>query len=574
MARILVVDDQEQGRAVLVSLLQYSGHELLEASDGGEALERARSERPDLVITDILMPKTDGWEFARALRSDPSICGTPVMFYSAVRVSPETRDAALACGVSHILSKPIEPEGVLALVEQALRGVPPGQQRNPSCSAETDLSDRIRVLSAKLWQKVQELESARAHLEERVAERTAALESANRELQDEISDRRLIENQLLQANQQLSARALDLEQRTREIHLLTEMSELLQACRDVNEAHQITGQFAERLFPSASGALYLVRDSDDTLESFASWGGQASALRQDFLNAECWALRRGHSHVVEDATTGPACGHMNAEKLSGYLCVPMMTQGRAVGVLHISWSENNLPHDAQRIESARRLAVALADSASLALSNLRLREELKEQAIRDPLTGLFNRRYLDETLHREISRARRAGTHVAIILIDIDHFKRFNDSFGHPAGDDMLRALGRYLQSRVRAEDIPTRYGGEEFALILPGASLEIARERAEMLRAGARGIPPPPGPHATALPCSVTLSLGVAVFPEHGRTGAEAFQAADRALYSAKTAGRDCVAMADNPSHDSAAGQETSAQEERGSHHGKNSRR
>ncbi|MFP4438834.1 MAG: diguanylate cyclase [Chloroflexaceae bacterium] len=167
---------------------------------------------------------------------------------------------------------------------------------------------------------------------------------------------------------------------------------------------------------------------------------------------------------------------------------------------------------------------------------------LQQQAIRDALTGLHNRRYLDEALPREVQRAARHQQLVSVIMLDIDHFKRFNDTYGHDAGDTLLRAVGSFLQAHTRGEDITCRYGGEEFTLVLPGAALDHARQRAEQVRVGVQNL--------SVFHCgnpleSVTVSLGIAVFPEHGTTADVLMQAADRALYQAKQSGRNCVVEA-----------------------------
>jgi diguanylate cyclase (GGDEF)-like protein len=173
----------------------------------------------------------------------------------------------------------------------------------------------------------------------------------------------------------------------------------------------------------------------------------------------------------------------------------------------------------------------------MALANLKLRETLRTQAIRDSLTGLFNRRYLEETMDRELNRIKRLEAQLAVIMMDLDHFKAYNDTYGHNAGDELLSALGRMLKSQIRGEDIACCYGGEEFLLIMPGTSLEVALERAELLRQTVQtlhlqnpGLKP------------ITLSLGIAVYPEHGDTSLEIIRAADAALYLAKQAGRDRV--------------------------------
>jgi diguanylate cyclase (GGDEF)-like protein len=185
--------------------------------------------------------------------------------------------------------------------------------------------------------------------------------------------------------------------------------------------------------------------------------------------------------------------------------------------------------------------MTVAEDMALALSNLRLRETLRSQAIRDPLTGLFNRRYLEETMDRELSRVKRQRGSLGVIMMDLDHFKEYNDTFGHSGGDELLSALGTLIKGQIRGEDIACRYGGEEFLLILPGASLEVALERAEILRQAVKemhlryqGLKP------------TTLSLGVAVYPDHGDTGLEIIKAADAALYRAKQAGRDRVMAAE----------------------------
>jgi diguanylate cyclase (GGDEF)-like protein len=188
----------------------------------------------------------------------------------------------------------------------------------------------------------------------------------------------------------------------------------------------------------------------------------------------------------------------------------------------------------------------VADNLALALSNLHLRARLQQQAIRDPLTGLFNRRYLDETLERELQRAERHQHPISIIMIDIDHFKRFNDIYGHHAGDLLLQAVGQFLRTHTRGEDIACRYGGEEFVLVLPEASLEEARRRAEHIRTAMKHIFVE---HNGQMLGGNTISLGVAVFPTHGTTADYLIDEADRALYQAKGAGRNCVVVATDAS-------------------------
>jgi diguanylate cyclase (GGDEF)-like protein len=179
----------------------------------------------------------------------------------------------------------------------------------------------------------------------------------------------------------------------------------------------------------------------------------------------------------------------------------------------------------------------------MALSNLKLREALREQSIRDPITGLYNRRYMEEALQQQVSRMTRRRHLLGIIMIDIDHFKRFNDTYGHRAGDALLHELGLFLQSNVRGEDIACRYGGEEFLLIMPDISLEVVEKRAEYLRQGAKQLRVQ---EAGQLSEPITLSLGIAIYSQHSHGIEEVLCAADQALYRAKHEGRDRVVIAE----------------------------
>jgi diguanylate cyclase (GGDEF)-like protein len=340
-----------------------------------------------------------------------------------------------------------------------------------------------------------------------------------------------------------------LEEDTREITLLGEMGDLLQTSRDVEEAYAISAQSARKLFPAQAGALYVISASRNLLEAVAVWGESPQGSDERvFAPDDCWALRRGQVHLVLNPSAGLVCKHVraNGPATLPYLCVPMMAQSEALGVLHLQCCQPGLePGERNHIaESKQRLAEAVADSIALALANLKLRETLRNQSIRDPLTGLFNRRYMEETLERETRRAKRSGASLGIIMADIDHFKRFNDAYGHEAGDAVLRALGKLLQTRVRGEDIACRYGGEEFTFVLPSASLHATQQRAEELREQAQYLRVEQGSQSLG---SLTLSLGVAVYPQHAETWEAVLQAADAALYRAKESGRNRVMVSGN---------------------------
>jgi diguanylate cyclase (GGDEF)-like protein len=193
-------------------------------------------------------------------------------------------------------------------------------------------------------------------------------------------------------------------------------------------------------------------------------------------------------------------------------------------------------------ESELRLAKMMAERIGLAIANLRLREALKAQSIRDPLTGVFNRRYMEESFERELHRAGRDGGTIGAIMVDLDHFKELNDAFGHDGGDAVLREFSQLLVTRTRKVDIICRYGGEEFLIVLPGASLADTLNRAENLLAATRTMRVISRGRELG---AISASMGVALYPDHGDTARSLIRAADDALYKAKANGRDCVILA-----------------------------
>lgn len=281
------------------------------------------------------------------------------------------------------------------------------------------------------------------------------------------------------------------------------------------------------------------------LEGVAAWGEPWGGERW-FAPEQCWALRRGKLHQVNDPRSAFPCAHVGTAAPTGYLCVPMMAQGEALGVFHLQMAPGQ-PAETEAserglTEAKQRLAVSVAEHIALALANLNLRETLRNQSIRDALTGLFNRRYMEESLEGEIRRASRKARSVGAILVDLDHFKSVNDTFGHDAGDTLLRELANFLQQNSRKEDIACRYGGEEFLLILPETTLDVLQQRAEYLRAAIKTLHVS---HRGQPLNALTMSVGAASFPEHGRTAESLLRAADSALYRAKGEGRDRVVVA-----------------------------
>jgi diguanylate cyclase (GGDEF)-like protein len=334
--------------------------------------------------------------------------------------------------------------------------------------------------------------------------------------------------------------------REKDLRVLSEMGQRLRVCKDLSEAHDVVGEHAGRLFPDQSGALYVLDAGRDILDAVSTWGARSHDLQPAFTPDECWALRLEQAHVVLDPYRGSVCEHVVQSVPGSYLCVPLVALGETLGILYLEDSEpiGIETTDSQSLAAASRqeLAITLAAHVSLALTDIRLENVLQHQATHDALSGLFNRRYMEETLERELSRAARRNTPVGVIMLDIDHFKRINDGYGHAAGDSMIVAFARLLRGMFRGEDVPCRHGGEEFVLVLPGASSSDACRRAEQLREETERMTVE---HRGQRLPSVTVSLGVAVYDEHGRTGEGLLHAADAAMYRAKDEGRNRLALA-----------------------------
>ena len=365
-ATILIVEGQSGHHAPLTNMLGHHGHRVLVASGAEEALEIVRAEKPDLLLTDVLLPDMDGYQFVMRLQEEKGLAQPQVVFRAAAHMEAEARKLAWDCGVAHFVAMPAEPEALLAAIQSALSAPPPRSVKRHSAAAASGA--RLHSLAFRLQQRVAGLENLNAQLDTRITEYAAQLMTARSALEQEVTKR--------------------------------------------------------------------------------------------------------------------------------------------------IWAENELTD-----------------------ANLRLHDK----AVRDALTGLYNRRYLEESLEREVSRAKRSGLPLGVMMMDIDHFKRCNDTFGHAAGDAVLRAVGQHVLSLTRSEDILCRYGGEEFVLVITHASQRAVCERAEALRLGVQGLKVEQESRQIG---PVTLSIGVAMLPDHGDSGQAVLEAADAALYQAKRAGRNRVVV------------------------------
>jgi diguanylate cyclase (GGDEF)-like protein/PAS domain S-box-containing protein len=337
----------------------------------------------------------------------------------------------------------------------------------------------------------------------------------------------------------------ELELRTKQMGFLNEMGSLLECSGNVQDACCVVAESIRKLFPDArSGALYLFRSSRNLVETAARWGA-INASESTFLPDECWALRRGQPHWSDSPGHGISCQHLTKKTGPESLCVPMVAQGNTVGVFHLEFRASEVPCDSSTEtfrDSREQLAISASSQIALSVASLRMRETLREQSIRDPLTHLFNRRFLEESLTRELELASRKNQSVAVLFLDLDHFKKFNDAFGHAAGDMVLQSLADLFRTFFRSTDICCRYGGEEFAIVLPESSSQDAAIRADALRSEVKRLRLR-YKNQTVGPLS--LSAGIAAFPEHGSSSDELLKIADQCLYQSKARGRDLVTVA-----------------------------
>ena len=337
--------------------------------------------------------------------------------------------------------------------------------------------------------------------------------------------------QLRGAYAELKGAFLQKEVRVQQLVQLDELSQRLQSCASTTEWADTVARCAQAIFPSCHGALYVLADAENFGLTLA-WGG--STLMQSLQLHDCHALHSDRTFVSHGASAS-ACAHANHAE--HYACLPLQTSAGPVGLLYLSHL-----HAPGKRRTAPWAATAIAERATIGLTALRRHEQLHLRAIRDGLTGLFNRGFMEEALAIEQQQALRHDAYIGIMMLDVDHFKRYNDSYGHAAGDTVLRGIGQLIQQSVREGDMPCRYGGEEFVVILPGADLAITRQRAEDLRLAIARWHPESGNKALA---EVTVSIGVAAFPDHGLTWQAVVQQADKALYAAKHAGRNRVVAA-----------------------------
>ena len=489
--KVLIIDDNPMNLHALLLYLENAGFDILIATSGEQALKQLTRSHPDLILLDVLMPDMDGFETCRHLKLKEDTKDIPVIFMTALTDTTNKIKGFEAGGVDYV-TKPLQHEEVLARINTHFT---------------------IRKLQQQLQQQ------------------NGLLEEKNEQLEREITDRTRAEEALRRYNRELS--------------LLQDMGDLLQTCHTEEETYHVVVKTCEQLFHDDSGCLCIMSNSGKGLKNVGKWG-PLNVTPRLLKKRTSEVAEHGRLHIIENIESDPLYLYVPPSPEESYPYALRNTSGDILGILFLCPQtglalSSSAEHPPPVIESKLMILSRVAEHYALVLGNLRLRETLKMESIHDPLTGLYNRRHMEAFLDREVRRSERRNTYIGFIMFDLDHFKRINDTLGHDAGDVVLKHLGLLMQNSIRGGDIACRYGGEEFLLIMPEVSVEIAQQRAEELRKRVQELTVYYG--NTSI--QITISAGVATIPEHGFDAADVIKAADEALYQAKSGGRNLVVLA-----------------------------
>jgi diguanylate cyclase (GGDEF)-like protein len=356
--------------------------------------------------------------------------------------------------------------------------------------------------------------------------------------------RQRIDKQTKLTNDNLARSVKALEDRAKESELLTSARDELQLCVEVKQAYESAMNSFSRLLAGTSGSLCMINNSRQLVEAVSTWmgNGEGVAVEDAYAPESCCGLRSGHPRWRMPGVSEIHCTHFVGAPPERYLCMPIVAQGNAIGVLTVQCADEEIVQTVNQREDGLGQLVQLT---GMAVAALNLRTKLENQSIRDSLTGLFNRHFMQISLERELAQASRRKQKLAVFMLDVDHFKRFNDKHGHGAGDAALRAIAEIFQNSIRTEDIACRYGGEEFTVMLQDVTPKVALDRAESIRQGVANLRVPLEKEVYS---EFTVSIGVALYPDDGETAEQLLRNADQALYHAKHLGRNQVSFYTEP--------------------------
>ena len=352
--------------------------------------------------------------------------------------------------------------------------------------------------------------------------------------------RQKLGKQTTQTNERLALTVNALEDRAHESELLTSARDELQLCVDVKQVYQSASNSFQRLLVGTSGSLCIINNSRQLVEVVSTWSGSTveSAVEDFHPPDSCCGLRSGQPRWRQPGVSEIHCTHFGGVVPERYLCMPIVAHGNTLGVLYVQCTSTEAVSAVDlRMDGLRQLV----QLTGMAIATLNLRTKLENQSIRDSLTGLFNRHFMQISLERELSRAARRKQILAVFMLDLDHFKKFNDTYGHAAGDTVLKAVAEIFRTSIRTEDIACRYGGEEFTIMLPDVTPAVALERAESIRRAVSNVRLPLDGEVYR---EFTVSIGLALYPNDGENADLLLRRADMALYRAKRLGRNQVAQ------------------------------
>lgn len=349
----------------------------------------------------------------------------------------------------------------------------------------------------------------------------------------DVSDRVQNEEKMRELNEKTMETLNELKLLEHDESLLNKLNRSLQICITTEEAYPRINLIAQDLFPDLSGGISIYNQVMNQMETVVQWGSE-QLLPKSFLPMDCFSIREATTNVVDDPNKSVPCAHYLHTPQGGYMALPLMVQNELIGVIHLLASKGK-----KLTRHQQDMANSFANIVKLAIANINLRVSLSELSLHDPLTDLYNRRYLNDILARELIRIAREKNTLCVAMLDIDDFKKFNDTYSHLAGDEVLKSIGKLLKDNFRESDVSFRFGGEEFVVVLLNTTLNNAVSKMEELREKIKTI----SIYYKGNPLhNITISIGVAEALKHGASIDEIIKAADHALYAAKQAGKDQV--------------------------------
>ncbi|RMF18808.1 MAG: GGDEF domain-containing protein [Gammaproteobacteria bacterium] len=352
-----------------------------------------------------------------------------------------------------------------------------------------------------------------------------------------------LEGEVASRTRQLSERVEELKKRSTDERLINQLLTYLQGCESEEEVFRVVSHLFEGWAPESAGLIWRRQEhGGQDLLLVGRWGLADPPVRR-MKRRDCFVARQGVVHDRTRAGDSGLCDCMGQGRYAWSICLPIKERGDVIVIIQVMFGLNGSTLPVAEQEALRARLMRIVEPLGLALQNLHLRERLRDQSIRDSLTGLYNRRFLDDRLNTEISRCERNETPLAVLLIDVDYFKNINDTWGHPVGDRVLIKLAALMHAAVRESDLVCRYGGEEFVMVLPDITPDQAIERAESLRQRVEETAFIIDEEGNRL--DLTISIGVAWYPDMGHKGGQLIRAADIALYRAKRGGRNRVEVA-----------------------------